>query len=64
MYAIAHPMRMITGLAYSDIEHAYVMHKASIALTAGADFSLLGPNRTMLRSKLPVVAVCAVRTGD
>jgi predicted GTPase len=49
--------------AYSDVEHAYVMHKASIALAAGADFSLLGPNRTMLRSKLPVIAVCAVRTG-
>lgn len=49
--------------AYSDVEHATVMHKASIALAAGADFSLLGPNRTMLKSKLPVIAVCAVRTG-
>jgi predicted GTPase len=49
--------------AYSDVEHAAVMHKASIALAAGADFALLGPNRTMLTSKLPVVAICAVRTG-
>lgn len=49
--------------AYSDVEHAYVMHKASIALAAGADFSLLGPKRTMLTSKLPVISVCAVRTG-
>jgi predicted GTPase len=49
--------------AYSDVEHAFVMHKASIALAAGADFSLLGPNRTMLASKLPVISVCAVRTG-
>ena len=49
--------------AYSDVEHATVMHKASIALAAGADFSLLGPHRTMLISKAPVIAVCAVRTG-
>jgi predicted GTPase len=39
------------------------MHKASIAMAAGADFRLLGPYRTMLRSTKPVVAVCAVRTG-
>jgi predicted GTPase len=49
--------------AYSDISHDRVMHKASIALSAGADFVILGPERTMLRSKLPVIAVCAVRTG-
>jgi predicted GTPase len=39
------------------------MHLASRALAAGADFALLGPARTMLRSRRPVVAVCAVRTG-
>jgi predicted GTPase len=49
--------------AYSDVEHAFVMHKASIALAAGADFTLLGPDRTMLKSRLPVIAICAVRTG-
>lgn len=49
--------------AYSDVEHAYVMHKACIALAAGADFTLLGPRSTMLASSLPVIAVCAVRTG-
>ncbi len=49
--------------AYSDIAHTDVMHKASIALAAGADFTLLGPHRTMLRSRLPVIAVSAVRTG-
>jgi predicted GTPase len=49
--------------AYSDVTHAHVMHQASIALAAGADFVLLGPNRTMLTSRLPVIAVCAVRTG-
>ena len=50
-------------LAYSDLEHETVMHKASIVLAAGADFRLLGPQATMLRSTKPVVAVCATRTG-
>jgi predicted GTPase len=50
-------------LAYSDLKHETVMHKASVALAAGADFRLLGPAETMLRSSKPVVAVCAVRTG-
>jgi predicted GTPase len=49
--------------AYSDVSHEHVMHLASRALAAGADFSLLGPRRTMLRPRRPVVAVCAVRTG-
>jgi predicted GTPase len=49
--------------AYSDASHEHVMHLASRALAAGADFALLGPRRTMLRSAKPVVAVCAVRTG-
>lgn len=49
--------------AYSDISHALVMHKASIVLAAGSDFLLLGPERTMIRSRRPVIAVCAVRTG-
>jgi predicted GTPase len=49
--------------AYSDVTHETVMHAASVALAAGADFRLLGPGSTMLRSNKPVVAVCAVRTG-
>jgi predicted GTPase len=50
-------------LAYSDLKHETVMHKASLALAAGADFRLLGPDATMIGSSKPVVAVCAVRTG-
>ena len=50
--------------AYSDVSHETVMHRASIALAAGADFRLLGPKATMLKSKRPVVAICAVRTGS
>ncbi len=49
--------------AYSDIDYTHVMHRASIALAAGADFVLLGPNRTMLKPEVPVIAICAVRTG-
>ncbi|HEX7744742.1 MAG TPA: GTP-binding protein, partial [Micromonosporaceae bacterium] len=50
-------------LAYSDLSHEEVMHKASTVLSAGADFRLIGPKATMLRSTRPVVAVCAARTG-
>jgi predicted GTPase len=49
--------------AYSDVSHEDVMHLASRTLAAGSDFALLGPRRTMLASSVPVVAVCAVRTG-
>ncbi len=49
--------------AYSDVTHEAVMHLASRALASGADFRLLGPRRTMLPSRLPVIAVAAVRTG-
>ena len=49
--------------AYSDVSHEHVMHKASEALAAGANFVLLGPRATMLEAAVPVVAVCAVRTG-
>ena len=50
--------------AYSDVSHEYVMHKASTALASGADFRLMGPKTTMLKAKVPVVAVGAVRTGS
>jgi len=50
--------------AYSDVSHEYVMHRASIALANGPDFRLMGPSTTMVKSKVPVVSVCAVRTGS
>ncbi len=50
-------------LAYSDLRHETVMHKASLILSTGADFRLMGPDTTMLHSTKPVVAVCATRTG-
>ena len=50
-------------MAYSDLSHAQVMHLASRSNAAGADFLLLAPGRTMLKSGRPVVAICASRTG-
>ncbi|RXG62858.1 GTPase [Candidatus Atribacteria bacterium 1244-E10-H5-B2] len=50
-------------LAYSDLPYQYVMNKASVVLASGADFRLMGPKSTMLKSNLPVISVCAVRTG-
>ena len=49
--------------AYSDVSHEHVMHLGSRAVAAGADFRLMGTAHTMLRSSVPVVSVCAVRTG-
>lgn len=64
-------VRLIRDLAvdevvfgYSDVSHEYVMHKASQVMAAGASFVLLGPHDTMLAARVPVVAVCAVRTGS
>jgi predicted GTPase len=50
-------------LAYSDLSNEMVMEKASIVLSSGADFRLMGPYNTMLKSRKPVISVCAVRTG-
>ena len=50
--------------SYSDVSHQHVMEQASRAIALGADFRLLGAESTMLKSRLPVVAVCAVRTGS
>lgn len=49
--------------AYSDLSHVALMHLASRALAAGADFRLIGPERSFLASARPVISVCAVRTG-
>ncbi len=50
--------------AYSDVSHQYVMQKASQVLACGADFRLMGPNKTMVKSNAKVIAVTAVRTGS
>ncbi len=50
--------------SYSDVSYQTVMNKASIVNSAGADFTMLSPSHTMLKSKKPVISVCAVRTGS
>jgi predicted GTPase len=57
-----HSVDMVT-FAYSDVSYEYVMHQASRVNAAGAQFGLLGPDQTMLKSTKPVIAVCAIRTG-
>ena len=49
--------------AYSDVSHESLMRKGSLVLSLGADFRLIGPDASMLRSEKPVISVCAVRTG-
>ncbi len=53
----------IVVFSYSDVKYETVMHLASRAVAAGADFWLLSAQRTQLQSELPVISVCAVRTG-
>lgn len=50
-------------LAYSDLPDLHVMHKASLINSIGADFMMMGLKKTMIKSKKPVIAVTAVRTG-
>ncbi len=61
-FCLAHSVDEVI-FAYSDVTHEHVMHVGSRALSVGADFTLLGPKRTMLSTSRPVIAVTAVRTG-
>jgi predicted GTPase len=54
----------VCAMAYSDVSHEEVMHKASLVNACGADFVILGHRQTMLKASKPVIAVCAVRTGS
>jgi predicted GTPase len=49
--------------SYSDVSHVHLMHLASRTVAAGADFSLLGTAHTQIKARVPVVSICAVRTG-
>lgn len=49
--------------SYSDVAHEYVMQKGSQVLAAGANYLLLAPERTQIKAKVPVISVCAIRTG-
>jgi predicted GTPase len=54
----------VVFFAYSDVSNQEVMHKAAHVLSCGANFCLLGPESTMLKATVPVISVCAVRTGS
>jgi predicted GTPase len=49
--------------AYTDVSYQHVMHIGAMVNAAGASYTMLGPKDTMLRSRRPIIAVCAVRTG-
>ncbi|MBE0524365.1 MAG: GTPase [Methanosarcinales archaeon] len=59
----AHSVDLVV-FAYSDVQYQYVMSKGAVVNAAGADFTMLGPDSTMLKSSKPIIAVCAVRTGS
>ncbi len=53
----------VVVFSYSDVKYETLMHLVSRAVAAGADFWLLGASRTQLVAKVPVISICAVRTG-
>jgi len=53
----------VVVFSYSDVSHEYVMQKGSQVLAAGADYMLLSPIKTQIKAKVPVISVCAIRTG-
>jgi len=60
---LSNPLIQQVVFSYSDISYEELMGKASLVLSCGKSFMLLGPESTMLKSKVPVISVCAVRTG-
>ena len=53
----------VVVFSYSDVSYPTLMHLASRAVAAGTDFWLLGTEHTQLKSRVPVISICAVRTG-
>jgi len=53
----------VAVFSYSDVTHEHVMHLASQCIALGVDFELLGADKTMIKAKVPVIAITAVRTG-
>lgn len=60
---INHYKADLVAFSYSDVLHTDVMHTASTVVAEGADFIMIGATYTMLRSKKPIISICAVRTG-
>jgi predicted GTPase len=57
-----HPVDQVV-FSYSDVSHEALMDKVSLVLSSGKDFIFLGPEATMIESRVPIISVCAVRTG-
>ncbi|MCA0153134.1 cyclic 2,3-diphosphoglycerate synthase [Winogradskyella vincentii] len=51
------------AFSYSDVSYEFIMHKSAIVNAAGANFVLLGPKDTSIKSYKPLISVCATRTG-
>ncbi len=49
--------------SYSDVPYNRVMNLSAVVNAAGANFGLLGPKQTQIKSTKPVIAVVATRTG-
>ncbi|MCP4627931.1 MAG: GTPase [bacterium] len=49
--------------SYSDVSYQHIMEVGAIVNAAGANFVMLGPGDTQIKSTKPVIAVGAVRTG-
>ena len=50
--------------SYSDVSARYLHDEAARVQAAGASFTLLGPNDTMITPKKPLISICASRTGS
>jgi predicted GTPase len=62
--SLIHEMNIdLVVFSYSDVTHDHVMQQVAKVNAAGADFTMLGAEDTMIKSTKPVIAVCAVRTG-
>ena len=53
----------VAVFSYSDVTYEHVGHMASLCIALGVDFELLGADKTMIKAKVPVIAITAVRTG-
>ncbi|MCX6137925.1 MAG: cyclic 2,3-diphosphoglycerate synthase [Ignavibacteriales bacterium] len=50
--------------SYSDVTYRHVMSLGSRVTAAGAHFKMLSARSTMIKSKKPIISICAVRTGS
>jgi predicted GTPase len=54
----------VAVFSYSDVTYEHIGHLSALCTSMGVDFELLGAQKTMIKSKVPVIGICAVRTGS